>query len=38
MSAKRCREFIDKGWYMGLVKMLKLESVLPIDHAPEEVA
>jgi hypothetical protein len=35
VPAERYRGFIDKGLYTRLVKMLKLESVLPIDHAPE---
>jgi len=37
VPAERYHEFIDEGWYTRLVKMLKLESVLPIDHAPEGV-
>jgi hypothetical protein len=37
VHAERYRGFIDEGWYTRLVKMLKLESVLPIDHAPEGV-
>jgi len=37
VPAERYHGFIDEGWYTRLVKMLKLESVLPIDHAPEGV-
>jgi len=37
VPAERYYGFIDEGWYTRLVKMLKLESVLPIDHAPEGV-
>jgi len=36
VPAERYHGFIDEGWYIRLVKMLKLESVLPIDHAPME--
>jgi len=36
VPAERYHGFIDEGWYTRLVKMLKLESVLPIDHAPME--
>ena len=35
VTAERYHGFIDEGWYTRLVNMLKLESVLPIDHAPE---
>jgi hypothetical protein len=37
VPAERYHGFIDEGWYTRLVKMLKLESVLPIDHVPEGV-
>jgi len=37
VPAERYRGFIDEGWYTRLVKMLKLESVLPLGHAPEGV-
>ena len=37
VPAEKYHGFIDEGWYTRLVKMLKLESVLPIDHAPEGV-
>jgi len=37
VPAERYHGFIDEGWCTRLVKMLKLESVLPIDHAPEGV-
>ncbi len=37
IPAERYHNSVDEGWYTRLVKMLKLEAVLPIDHAPEGV-
>ncbi len=28
---------VDEKWYSRLIKALKLQSVLPMDHAPEGV-
>ncbi len=36
-SAQRYRNGVDEKWHSRLIKALKLQSVLPIDHAPEGV-
>ncbi len=37
IPAQRYSNSVDEKWYSRLVKALKLQSVLPIDHAPEGV-
>ncbi len=37
VPAKRYRNEVDEKWYSRLIKALKLQSVLPMDYAPEGV-